>query len=187
MSLETGRLIIRPWRDDDRPVFATLNADPAVMAFFTFTRTWAEADAVMDKLNDHIDRHGFGFWALESKESGETIGFTGLQNINFEARFCPAVEIGWRLLRPHWGKGYATEAAEASLTFAFERLGLEEIVSFAVESNTRSRAVMERIGMVRDPEFDFDHPLIDPEHPFARHAFYRIRRADWQRTTGRQS
>ena len=185
MSLETERLILRRWRDEDRPVFAALNADPAVMEFFTFTRNRAEADAVMDKLNDHIDEYGYGFWAMELKEDGQTIGFTGLQNVNFEARFCPAVEIGWRLLRPHWGKGYATEAAEASLAFAFRRLGLEEVVSFAVEANARSRAVMERIGMVHDPEFHFDHPSIDPGHPFARHAFYRIRRSDWERACGR--
>jgi RimJ/RimL family protein N-acetyltransferase len=185
VNLETERLILRQWLDDDRPAFAMLNRDPEVMQFFTFTRTPAEADAVMDLLNDHIGRHGFGFWAMESKQTGETVGFTGLQHVNFEARFCPAVEIGWRLLRPFWGEGYATEAARVSLEYAFKRLHLDEVVSFAVESNVRSRAVMERIGMVHDPEFDFDHPSIDPAHPFARHAFYRIRRADWERAAGR--
>ena len=183
MSLETQRLILRSWRDGDRPTFAKLNSDPEVMEFFTFTRTPAEADAVMDVLNGHIDRHAFGFWAMEEKQNGETIGFTGLQHVNFEARFCPAVEIGWRLLRPYWGKGYATEAARVSLEYAFNRLRLDEVVSFAVESNIRSRRVMERIGMVHEPDFDFDHPSIEPDHPFARHAFYRIRKSDWEPTT----
>jgi RimJ/RimL family protein N-acetyltransferase len=180
MSLATERLILRQWRDTDRPAFAALNADPVVMEFFPATRTRAESDMVFDKLRDHIDRYGFGFWALELRETGENIGFTGLQHVDFEARFCPAVEIGWRLAMQHWGKGYATEAALASLDFAFGALELGEVVSFAVDRNIRSRSVMERIGMVHDPEFDFTHPSVDPESPIAQHAFYRIGRQGWR-------
>jgi RimJ/RimL family protein N-acetyltransferase len=180
VTIETERLILRQWRDGDREAFAALNADPVVMEFFPATRTRAQADAVLDILIDHIGKHGFGFWALELRETGENIGFTGLQHTDLEARFCPAVEIGWRLARPHWGKGYATEAARASLDVAFNALKLDEVVSFAVETNLRSRKVMERIGMVHQPEFDFAHPGIDPQSPIAPHAFYRISSRQWK-------
>ena len=180
MTLETERLILRQWRDADRVAFAALNADPVVMEFFPETRTRDQADAVLDILIDHIDRHGFGFWALELRETGENIGFTGLQHTDIEARFSPAVEIGWRLARDHWGKGYATEAARASLDYAFDTLKLDEVVSFAVETNLRSRKVMERIGMVHEPAFDFAHPGIDPQSPIAPHAFYCITKRQWE-------
>jgi RimJ/RimL family protein N-acetyltransferase len=180
MTLASERLILRQWRDGDREAFAALNADPVVMEFFPATRTRPEADKVLDILIDHIDRHGFGFWALELRETGETVGFTGLQNVDFEAPFAPAVEIGWRLARPHWGKGYATEAARAALDYAFGALKLDEVVSFAVEDNMRSRRVMERIGMVHEPALDFVHPSVDPRSRIARHAFYRITRRQWQ-------
>ena len=180
MTLKTKRLVLRQWRDDDREAFARLNADPVVMEFFPDTRTRSESDATMDKLAGHIDRYGFGFWALELRETSENIGFTGLQHVDFEADFCPAIEIGWRLSRNHWGKGYATEADLASLDFAFRVLELEEVVSFAVMSNRRSRNVMQRVGMVHDPAFDFDHPSVDPRSPLTRHAFYRIDRQGWQ-------
>ena len=104
MTLASERLILRQWRGDDREAFVALNADPVVMEFFPATRTRAQADAVLDILIDHIEKHGFGFWGLELRETGENIGFTGLQNTDFDARFCPAVEIGWRLARPHWGR-----------------------------------------------------------------------------------
>lgn len=179
MRLMTERLVLRQWREDDRSDFAALNADPLVMEFFPKTRSRAESDAVLDTLIDHINRHGFGFWALECIKTGQNVGFTGLQNVDFEADFRPAVEIGWRLARNHWGKGYATEAAVAALHFGFDILKLYEIVSFAVETNIRSRNVMRRIGMTHDPAFDFDHPALKPENPLARHAFYRITRQQW--------
>ncbi len=178
--LATDRLILRQWRERDREAFAGINADPLVMEFFPNTRTRAESDATMDRLAGHIDRYGFGIWALELRENGENIGFTGLMHVDFQARFCPAVEIGWRLAKSCWGKGYATEAALASLRYGFETLRLDEIVSFAVLANARSRNVMTRIGMTHDPAFDFDHPAVDPQSPLARHAFYRITRKTWQ-------
>jgi RimJ/RimL family protein N-acetyltransferase len=180
VRLETDRLILRQWRDDDRPAFAALNADPVVMEFFPETRTRQQADTVLDRLIGHFDRHGFGFWALELRESGENIGFTGLQHVDFDAPFCPAVEIGWRLARSHWGKGYATEAARAALDAAFRELKLDEVVSYAVKTNTRSRAVMERLGMVHEPELDFEDTDVEPSSPLRPLVFYRMTKDRWK-------
>jgi RimJ/RimL family protein N-acetyltransferase len=183
--IRTNRLILRNWREEDRPAFFEMNADPQVMRFFERTRSRAEADAVFDRFVREIDRDNCGFWAVELSEIGQTIGFTGLRNIDFSAPFTPAVEIGWRLLTPYWGNGFASEAARASLAYGFEQMGLAEIVSFAVRENWPSRRVMERIGMRREPEYDFDHPDVTPGLPLARHAFYRLTAADWrQRKSG---
>lgn len=180
-AIETDRLILRNWREEDRPAFFEMNADPEVMRFFERTRSRAEADAVLDRFVREIDRDGYGFWAMELREIGQVIGFTGLRDIGFDASFTPALEIGWRLLTAHWGKGYASEAARASLAYGFEQLGLAEIVSFAVRENWPSRRVMERIGMRREPQYDFDHPDVTPGSPLAWHAFYRLTAADWRR------
>ena len=99
----------------------------------------------------------------------------------FEAPFTPCVEIGWRLSASHWGRGLATEGAREVLRYAFEELGLEEVVSFTVPDNLRSRRVMEKLGMVRDPGEDFDHPKLPQGHVLQRHVLYRIRAADERR------
>ena len=179
-TIETDRLILRNWREQDRPAFFEMNADPKVMRFFERTRSRAEADAALDRFVREIDRNGYGFWAVELREIGQAIGFTGLRDIDFGAPFTPAIEIGWRLLTSHWGNGYATEAARACLVYGFEHLALPEIVSFAVAENRPSRRVMERIGMHREPEYDFDHPDVTPGSPLARHAFYRLTAANWR-------
>jgi ribosomal-protein-alanine N-acetyltransferase len=106
--------------------------------------------------------------------TGEFVGFTGLAVTEFEAHFTPAVEVGWRLARSAWGNGYATEAARAALSFGFEEAGLNEVVSFTAPANRRSRAVMERIGMSRDPRDDFDHPGLPGGHPLRPHVLYRV-------------
>jgi RimJ/RimL family protein N-acetyltransferase len=173
-EIETERLLLRRWRDRDREPFAALCADHRVMEFFPSTQTREQADAVIDRMSSHIERHGFGFWALEDRASGEFLGFTGLWNVSFTAAFTPAVEIGWRLAHRSWGKGYASEAARASLAFGFGTLRLPEIISFAVLANQRSRRVMERIGMIPDPSGDFDHPKLPAGHPLQRHALYRL-------------
>ena len=173
-EIETERLLLRRWRDTDREPFAAICADARVMEFFPSTQTREEADTVIDRLSSHIDRHGFGFWALEDRASGEFLGFAGLWNVSFTAAFTPAVEIGWRLAHRFWGKGYASEAARASLAFGFDTLRLPEIVSFAVLANQRSRRVMERIGMIHDPSGDFDHPKLPAGYPLRRHALYRL-------------
>jgi RimJ/RimL family protein N-acetyltransferase len=179
-AIETDRLVLRNWREGDRQTFFEMNADPKVMRFFEKTRSRAESDALLVRLAEEIDRDGYGFWAVELRETGEVTGFTGLRDIHFVAPFTPAVEIGWRLLTPHWGNGYATEAARACLAYGFEQVGLAEIVSFAVPENLPSRRVMERIGMRREPEYDFDHPDITPGSPLARHVFYRLTATDWR-------
>ncbi len=179
-AIETDRLVLRNWREEDRQAFVEMNADPKVMRFFEKTRSRAEADAMLKRFVEEIDRDGYGFWALELRNSGEVIGFTGLRDVYFDAPFTPSVEIGWRLLARHWGNGYATEAARASLAYGFEQIGLPEIVSWAVTQNWRSRRVMERIGMRREPEHDFDHPDVTPGSPLARHAFYRLTAGDWR-------
>jgi ribosomal-protein-alanine N-acetyltransferase len=183
--IETERLILRAWQESDRAPFAAMNADAQVMEFFGFTRDRAESDRLVERLMAHIDRHGFGFWTLERKEDGAFLGFTGLQHVPFEAAFTPAVEIGCRLARTAWGKGYATEAALASLDHGFGALGLEEIVSFAVAANRRSRAVMERIGMEHRPAMDFAHPHVAADSPLSRHVLYRIAAEAWRDARGR--
>lgn len=177
--LTTERLILRPWRDADLAPFALMNADPEVMAHFPGLLNRAESDAVAARFSNHFAKHGFGIWAVEERETGAFAGFTGLAIVRFEAHFTPAVEAGWRLARPFWGRGYATEAARAALAFGFNNLDLAEIVAYAVPANRRSRAVMDRLGMTHDPLGDFDHPAVPDGSPVKRHVLYRLRREDW--------
>ncbi|MFB4309335.1 GNAT family N-acetyltransferase [Actinomadura sp. GTD37] len=177
-TLRTDRLLLRRWKDADRGPFAALNADPEVMEHFPAPLTRGESDAMIDRLEAGFDERGFGLWALETA-AGEFIGFAGLSVPRFRAHFTPAVEIGWRLARSAWGHGYATEAARRALAFAFDERGLDEVVSFTSVPNLRSRAVMERVGMSRDPSGDFDHPLVPEGHSLRRHVLYRTTAADW--------
>lgn len=158
--MRTGRLILRGWTDEDRLPFADLNADPEVMEHFPARLTRAESDALVDLIMRHFDQHGFGLWAVEAEEG--FIGFTGLAVPRFHVdwmdhREQPVVEVGWRLRRSAWGRGYATEAARACLHYAFDELEREEVVSFTVVGNSRSRAVMERLGMRQIATYD--HPI----------------------------
>ena len=172
-------MLLRRWRDSDRAPFAAMGADPAVMEYFPALLSRAQSDAMIDALEAHFDARGFGLWALELAQTGEFLGFTGLAVPRFEAHFMPAVEIGWRLARPAWGHGYATEAARRALRFAFEEAGLAEVVSFTTVANLRSRAVMERIGMTRDPDGDFDHPRVPAGSPLRPHVLYRLSADRW--------
>jgi RimJ/RimL family protein N-acetyltransferase len=174
--LQTQRLLLRPWRESDLEPFAALNADPVVMEHFARPLDRSESDAFVARIRAHFAREGFGFWAVEVPGVAPLVGLVGLARPAFEAHFTPCVEVGWRLAREHWGKGYATEAARASIRFGFEQLGLDEIVSFTVPANVRSRAVMERIGMTRSADDDFDHPALPEGHRLRRHVLYRIRR-----------
>jgi len=131
---------------------------------------------MVDRIETRFEEHGFGLWAVELADGKPFIGFVGLAVPAFEAHFTPAVEVGWRLAAEHWSRGYATEAARAALDYGFTTAGLDEIVSFTVPANSRSRAVMERLGMTHDPADDFDHPRIEPGHPLRRHVLYRKRR-----------
>ena len=173
-SLSTPRLRLRPWRESDFAPFAAMNADPAVMEHFPSIPTREESDAMARRIMARIEETGWGLWAVEVAGGEPFIGFTGLAVPTFEAHFTPCTEIGWRLARGAWGKGYATEAARAALAFGFGELGLEEIVSFTAVANRRSAAVMERLGMRRDGEFD--HPRIAESSPVRRHVLYRLAR-----------
>jgi RimJ/RimL family protein N-acetyltransferase len=150
-----------------------MNADPAVMEFFLKPLDRAESDATAARIRDHFACRGFGPWAVEVPGVAEFIGFVGLSVPTFQAHFTPCVEIGWRLARDHWGRGYATEAARAALEFGFGQLALGEIVSFTTALNLRSQRVMQRIGMTRSPADDFDHPAVPEGHPLRRHVLYR--------------
>jgi len=180
MSLRTQRLLLRPWREADLEPFARLNADPEVMRHFPARLDRSQSDALARRINADFAEHGFGLWALEVPGAWRFAGFVGLAVPHFEAPFTPCVEIGWRLARETWGHGYAPEAARAVLAHAFEKLGLEEIVSFTTLANTPSRRVMEKIGMHRDPAEDFDHPQLASGDPLRRHVLYRRSRSQWQ-------
>lgn len=173
MRLETERLILREWRDEDLEPFAALNADPEVMRHFPAPLSREESDAGAGRIRAHFAASGYGLWAVEVKGGAPFIGFCGLSVPRWEAWFTPCVEIGWRLARSAWGFGYATEGAREAARVGFEELGLDEIVSVAVVANARSRAVMDRLGMVQDGEFD--HPLIPEGSPLRRHVLYRLR------------
>jgi RimJ/RimL family protein N-acetyltransferase len=175
-ELLTDRLRLRRWRPADRAPFAQLNADPRVMEHFSGVLSPEESDAVIAGIAVHIDRHGFGLWAVEIPGVAPFAGFIGLSVPRFEAHFTPCVEIGWRLAAEQWGRGYATEGARAVLMWGFQTLGLDEIVSFTVPANLRSQRVMQNIGMVHDPEDDFDHPSLPEGHPHRRHVLYRTAR-----------
>jgi len=177
-ELETDRLLLRRWRLADRFPFAELNADPQVMAYFPAMLSRAQSDALVEHIDAQFDRYGFGLWAVEIPDAVPFVGFVGLSIPQFTSHFTPCVEIGWRLAAHHWGHGYATEAALAVVAFGFETLRLDEIVSFTVPANCRSRRVMERIGMTHDPADDFDHPSLPPDHPLSRHVLYRLRSGD---------
>jgi RimJ/RimL family protein N-acetyltransferase len=177
--LHTERLLLRRWREEDREPFAALNTDPEVMAHFPAHLTRDESDRTVDRIEAEFERRGFGLWAVEVV-GGDTacIGFIGLWVPPFEAHFTPAVEVGWRLARRHWGLGYAPEGAAAALDHGFAVLGLDEIVSMTTVGNAKSRRVMEKLGMTRDQGDDFDHPAV-PEGPHRRHVLYRMPRRRW--------
>jgi ribosomal-protein-alanine N-acetyltransferase len=175
----TDRLVLRGWRTSDRQPFAALNADPQVMEYFPAPLSFSESDQLVDAIDAGFERNGFGLWALELRGDGRFVGFTGLSVPSFEARFTPAVEVGWRLARWAWGNGYATEAAGAALEFGFSRAGLDRVVSFTTIGNIRSQAVMRRLGMTHDPADDFEHPGVPTGHHLRPHVLYRITRQQW--------
>jgi RimJ/RimL family protein N-acetyltransferase len=173
-ELVTDRLALRQWRDADLAPFAALNADPEVMRYFPAPLTRTQSDEFAGYVHETIERQGWGLWAVEVIDGPAFIGFVGLNRVTFDEHFTPAVEVGWRLARPFWGYGYATEAATAALSFGFERLELDEIVSFTTRSNEPSIRVMRRLGMRHDAAGDFDHPRVPEASPLRRHVLYRL-------------
>jgi RimJ/RimL family protein N-acetyltransferase len=177
-EITTGRLLLRHWYEEDLAPFAALNGDPEVMRYFPSTLTPDESDEFARYIQGLIAVQGWGLWAVEVLGGAPFIGFVGLNRPRFEAHFTPAIEVGWRLDRPYWGHGYATEAAAAALAFAFEELACPEVVSFTSRVNARSMRVMRRLGMSHDPADDFDHPAL-ADGPLRRHVLYRMRRERW--------
>lgn len=174
-QLRTERLVLRQWLAADLEPFAQLNADAEVMRYFPGVLTQEQSDALATTIRRAIEEQGWGLWAVEVAGGPHFIGFVGLNEPTFEAHFMPAIEVGWRLAREHWGRGYASEAAAAAVEFGFSVLGLEEIVAMIGTGNRRSQRVAERLGMTRDPADDFDHPRL-PHGPLRRHALYRLAR-----------
>ena len=178
-TIETERLYLRQWQASDFAPFAEMNANPKVMAYFPKLLTTSMSNTIAKKCQSLIDDNGWGFWAVSLKETDTFIGMVGLNNANADMPFSPAVEIAWRLDNDYWGLGYATEAARASLNFAFVELGIEEVVSFTAVINKRSQLVMERLGMTNTQE-NFYHPMINPNHRLAEHVLYKMTRQQWQ-------
>ena len=182
-ELATKRLTLRRWQASDREPFRRMNADVQIMEFMPSRLTPEESGRIADRIEAHFEEHGFGLFAAEYRENRRFIGFIGLAVVNFVAAFTPCVEIGWRLDREYWGYGLATEGAREVLRYAFESLGLNEVVSFTVPTNLRSRGVMERLGMMRDCDADFEHPKVPEGHALRHHVLYRIDRETWRQAT----
>jgi RimJ/RimL family protein N-acetyltransferase len=174
-EMRTERLLLRQWRDADLEPWAAMNADPQVREFFAGTLTREQSAAAMRRFRRDLADRGWGWWALEVVATGAFIGFTGLDRVDEGLPF-RGVEIGWRLARPAWGHGYATEAAHACLDYGFTRLGLDEIIAVAAAGNVRSHAVMRRLGMTRDPAGDFEDPTEPPGSPLRPAVLFRLRR-----------
>jgi len=181
-TLRTDRLVLRRWRDADRAAFHALNSDRAVMATIGPVMSRPESDAFLNRIEARFDEHGFGLWCVECR--GEPIGFTGFM----VPWFRDGVEIGWRIRSEHWGRGYAPEAARACLDLGFTPvgdggLGFDEVISFTAVGNTSSRRVMEKLGLRRDPDGDFEHPGVPVGDPLRPHVLYRISASQYRSTT----
>jgi RimJ/RimL family protein N-acetyltransferase len=174
--IETPRLILRPYREDDRPAFAELNGHPQVGAWLAGVMDRAQSDAMMDRITAHIAEHGFGFWAAERKSDGRLVGAIGLVVMGDDLPAPGGLELAWRLHPDAQGAGLATEGAAAARDYAFQVLGREEVVAITAAANLRSQAVMRRLGMVHRPDRDFDHPRLAADHPLRRHVFWSLRR-----------
>lgn len=174
-SLSTKRLILRQWKDEDLPLFTKINADTHVMDYFPSPLTIEESNSLAEKIRKELSEKDYGLWAVEVVGVAPFIGFIGLHYQDFPAAFTPCIEIGWRLAHEHWGKGYAFEAATKVIDYAFNTLKLKELVSFTTVANKRSRRLMEKLGMTRNPEDDFKHRKLPENHPLSPHVLYRLR------------
>lgn len=180
VHLRTDRLVLREWEEADRAPFASINADPMIMEYFPRRLDEQASGRLVERFQKHFKKHGYGMYALELRDTGEFIGFVGLEQVDEKFAVAPAVEIAWRIDYGHWGKGYATEAARAVLGHAFSKLGLNEVVAFAVHDNSRAIAVMENLGMVRDTQGDFEYPGLPKKHPLGQFVLYRIKKEDFE-------
>ena len=181
-NLTTSRLVLGPWDDEATDGLFRLSNDPEVMRHFPALATRSQVESLVRRHQENLEAGRPGLYAVRLRETPTFVGFVGLATPAFDAPFMPCVEIGWRLAREAWGKGYATEAARACLAHGFDTLGLPEIVSFTAVVNTPSIAVMRRLGMHRDPGEDFDHPSVAEGHPVRRHVLYRLGAEEWRRS-----
>lgn len=171
--LETPRLFLRHWKEEDLALFAHLNQDPRVMEYFPSILSKKQSDQLARSIEKELTEKEYGLWAVELKKAHAFIGFVGLHYQDFPAHFTPCIEIGWRLMYDAWGKGYAFEAASKVLEYAFHELYLKEVVSFTAVDNIRSRKLMERLNMSYHKEDDFEHPKLSKSHPLRLHVLYR--------------
>lgn len=175
--IETPRLILRRFREDDREAFAAMNGDPRVGEWLGGTSDRAASDATLDRINAHIDEHGWGLWAAARKSDARVVGMIGLSTVKADALpVGPAVEMGWRLVHEAWGQGLASEGAQAALDWGLAHIDTPEIIAFTASTNLKSQSIMSRIGMTPDPSRDFDHPRLAHDHPLRRHVVYARRR-----------
>ncbi|MDP3855012.1 GNAT family N-acetyltransferase [Phenylobacterium sp.] len=175
--LETPRLILRRFQDEDREAFAAMNGDPRVGDWLGGVSDRAASDATLDRINAHIDANGWGLWAAERKADTRLVGMIGLSTVKADALpVGPAIEMGWRLAPEAWGEGLASEGAQAALDWGLANIDAREIIAFTAATNLKSQAVMTRIGMSPDPARDFDHPRLAQDHPLRRHVVYVARR-----------
>ncbi len=177
-ELETERLKLREWKKNDLIPFSKMNADSEVMEFLPKTLTQKESDDVAEKIIELIQKRGWGLLAVEVKETKQFIGFVGLHQKTYGFHFAPCVEIGWRLSKEYWGKGYTTEAAKAYLNFAFNNLKIKEIYSFTSILNPKSEAVMKRLGMKNTNE-NFENPALPENHRLSEQVLYKITNDEW--------
>lgn len=182
--LTTKRLILRTWKPSDIPLMTAINSDPLVMEYFPAIQDITATEALIDHINQHYEKFGYAAYAVEIKDTHEFIGFVGLNQPpfeipNFKPNGLPIVEIGWRLSSNHWGQGYATEAAKTVLDYAFTELNLNEVISFTVVANTKSRRVMEKIGLHHSAKDNFNHPTLDASSPLRKHVLYRLTRTEY--------
>ena len=176
-EIETERLILRHWKDTDLDPFISMNADTTVMRFYQDTLSAEETRAFFNSIKQELSEYGYGLYAVEEKKSGHFIGYIGFHWAGFDMDFCPCIEIGWRLDKPYWNKGYATEGAAACLKYGFESLSFNEVVSFTSIENIASQRVMQKIGM-RFERY-FEHPNIAEGHPLRPHVLYKIKKDEY--------
>lgn len=177
--INTPRLTLRHWRSSDLEPFASMNQDSNVMRYFPRVLTHAESQAAIERYQTSIDAEGFGFYAVELKETSDFIGFVGAMRTRAELPLTPSVEVGWRLDSAWWGKGFATEAAIAVRDDCFTRLGLDEIIAITPTTNLPSQNVMVKLGMLKH-DSTFNHPLVPAGHVLAPHVLYRLECGFWQ-------
>ncbi len=182
-QLKTDRLILREWRHEDREPFHAMSSDPRVMATLGPLMSRAESDALIDRVQARQVAHGHTFWALESRVDGAFLGWCGVVLALDGLPIAGLPETGWRLSHHAWGQGYAREAAEASLDWAFGARGYDRIWAITSTNNAASWGLMERLGMARHHDMDFDHPNVAEDSLLKKHITYSIGRDQWPTTS----